>query len=66
MSKFRFYGAVAKDGSHIRSIERANSPEMAETLLMSNWTPALKALYEVKPVVVTVDIGVLNRNGKAI
>lgn len=57
MTKYRprFYGAVAKDGSHIRSVELAGNPEMAETLLMENWTPALKALYDVKPVIVTVD-----------
>lgn len=55
MSKFRFWGAVAKDGSHIRAVKSADSLEMAEALLMENWTDRLKALYEIKPVTVAVD-----------
>lgn len=55
MSKFRFWGAIAKDGSHVRAVERADSKQMAESLLMNAWTPALKALYDIKPVIVSVD-----------
>lgn len=54
MSKFKFWGAVAKDGGHIRAVEKAESKEDAECLLMQGWTPALKELYEVKRVDVTV------------
>lgn len=52
--EWQFWGAVEKDGGNIRTIEKATSKVMAETLLMANWAPELKILYEVKPLVVTV------------
>lgn len=50
----QWYGAVAKDGSHIRSAMPADDKGQAEALLMEAWTDRLKALYEIKPVQVTV------------
>lgn len=55
VGKSRFWGAVAKDGSHIREVQKADGKDMAETLLFNNWTSALREMYEVKPVTVTVD-----------
>ncbi len=52
----RFWATVSKDASHIRDVCKAEGHEMATILLTSNYTPALKALYDVKPVSVTVDV----------
>lgn len=53
--QFRHWGAVAKDGSHVRGVLSAASHEDAECLLTQGWTDRLKELYEVLPVIVTVD-----------
>lgn len=58
--EFRFYGAVAKDGSHIRGVQKAEGLTMATTLLTSNWSANLNGLYDIKPVTVKVDTGVEN------
>ncbi|MFK4706205.1 hypothetical protein ABIC83_003044 [Roseateles asaccharophilus] len=55
--KFRFWGAIAKDGSHVRDVRKASSLEDAEFMLFDGWTDGLKALYEAKPVSISVDTG---------
>ena len=54
-SSWRFYAAVAKDGSHIRGVQFANSRQMGANLLMQGWTPELMSMYDIKPVTVAVD-----------
>lgn len=53
--QFRHWGAVAKNGSHIRGVLSAASREDAEHMLTQGWTDRLKELYEILPVTVTVD-----------
>lgn len=53
--KFRFWGAVAKDGSHVRDVRKASSVEDAEFVLFDGWTDGLKALYDARPVTISVD-----------
>lgn len=50
----RFFGAVRRDTGVIRDIKSAEGMEMAELLLMHNYTAALKALCDVKALVVTI------------
>jgi hypothetical protein len=50
MSKFEFYAAVHKSSGYIRDVMKADDLEMAEQLIMSNWTERLKSQYAVERV----------------
>ncbi|WP_415913372.1 hypothetical protein [Neptuniibacter sp. QD37_11] len=47
-----FWASVLKDNQSVRDVTYAESYDMAKTLLLSNYTLALKAEVEVIPVVV--------------
>ena len=49
-----WWGAVEKEGGSIRCVGFFKDKEMATDLLTENWTDALKALYDIKPVTVAV------------
>ena len=40
----RFWATVSLDGGHIRDVEAAEGREMAETLLLSSYSPKLRLL----------------------
>lgn len=52
---FRYWAAVGKEDGHIRDVKKAASRDDAESILFDGWTDRLKSLYEVRPVLVTVD-----------
>lgn len=60
--EMRFWATVSIAAGRIREVTWAKGQEMATTQLTSDYSAQLKALYQVKPVIVTVDEGGIDQH----